>query len=204
MTSANKKNIEPYILFFTKNGLLKKSEIAEYNMTRKGLLKALTLDPGDEIVNVLFTNDDNVGILTECGNFVIIETADVRPIGRVARGVKGIKLNDGDYVISARAIPKDTQHIASISGSGLFKKTTIDEFTIQGRGTKGAKIQKLNDGDWMADFFPITSQTELLVAATSTTIKLTLADIPTLSKGTLGNKSIKLGEKDNVVKILLY
>lgn len=204
MTSANKKNIEPYILFFTKNGLLKKSEIAEYNMTRKGLLKALALDPGDEIVNVLFTNDDDVGILTECGNFVIIETADVRPIGRVARGVKGIKLNDGDYVISARAIPKDTQHIASISGSGLFKKTTIDEFTIQGRGTKGAKIQKLNDGDWMADFFPIASQTELLVAATSTSIKLTLADIPTLSKGTLGNKSIKLGEKDNVVKILLY
>jgi DNA gyrase subunit A len=204
ITSANKKATEPYILFFTKNGLIKKSEIGEYNMSRKGALKAITLDAGDEIVNVIFTNTDNVGILTELGNFIIIETDDIRPIGRVARGVRAIKLNDGDNVISARAIPKDTTFIASISGTGLFKKTAISEFTTQGRGTKGAKIQKLNEADWMADFFPIVSQTELLVAATHACIKLTTNDVPTLSKGTLGNKSIKLGPADNVVRILIY
>lgn len=201
MTSASKKDKPPHILFFTKNGLVKKSELSEYNMTRKGAIKALTLDEGDEIVSVVFTSTDRAGILTETGNFIMIETEDIRPIGRVARGVKAIKLNDGDYVISARIIPDDTKYIASISGAGLFKKTSFDEFATQGRGTKGSKIQKLNDGDYMADFHPITKDGEVLVASTNSCIKLTTDDVPVFSRGALGNKSIKLGPLHNVVKI---
>ena len=201
MTSASKKDKPPHILFFTKNGLVKKSELSEYNMTRKGAIKALTLDEGDEIVSVVFTSTDRAGILTETGNFIMIETEDIRPIGRVARGVKAIKLNDGDYVISARIIPDDTKYIASISGAGLFKKTSFNEFATQGRGTKGSKIQKLNDGDYMADFHPITKDGEVLVASTNSCIKLTTDDVPVFSRGALGNKSIKLGPLHNVVKI---
>ena len=201
MTSASKKDKPPHILFFTKNGLVKKSELSEYNMTRKGAVKALTLDEGDEIVSVVFTSTDRAGILTETGNFIMIETEDIRPIGRVARGVKAIKLNDGDYVISARIIPDDTKYIASISGAGLFKKTNFNEFATQGRGTKGSKIQKLNDGDYMADFHPITKNGEVLVASTNSCIKLTTDDVPVFSRGALGNKSIKLGPLHNVVKI---
>ena len=201
MTSASKKDKPPHILFFTKNGLVKKSELSEYNMTRKGAVKALTLDEGDEIVSVVFTSTDRAGILTETGNFIMIETEDIRPIGRVARGVKAIKLNDGDYVISARIIPDDTKYIASISGAGLFKKTDFNEFATQGRGTKGSKIQKLNDGDYMADFHPIIKDGEVLVASTNSCIKLTTDDVPVFSRGALGNKSIKLGPLHNVVKI---
>ena len=201
MTSASKKDKPPHILFFTKNGLVKKSELSEYNMTRKGAVKALTLDEGDEIVSVVFTSTDRAGILTETGNFIMIETEDIRPIGRVARGVKAIKLNDGDYVISARIIPDDTKYIASISGAGLFKKTDFNEFATQGRGTKGSKIQKLNDGDYMADFHPITKDGEVLVASTNSCIKLTTDDVPVFSRGALGNKSIKLSPLHNVVKI---
>jgi DNA gyrase subunit A len=131
----------------------------------------------------------------------MIETEDIRPIGRVARGVKAIKLNDGDYVISARIIPDDTQYIASISGAGLFKKTPFEEFSTQGRGTKGAKIQKVGDGDYMADFHPITKEGEVLVASTNACIKLTTEDVPVFSRGALGNKSIKLGPLHSVVKI---
>lgn len=201
VTSANKKTEKPYILFFTKKGMVKKSELSEYNITRNIGLKALTLEEGDEIVNVLFTENDKIGILTEMGNFLMIETEDIRAIGRVAKGVKAIKLNDGDGVASARAIPEDTKMIASISGGGLFKKTDITEFAIQGRGTKGAKIQKLNEGDWMADFYPIAKDGDILVASTNACIKLTTNDIPIFSKGALGNKSIKLGAKDNVIGI---
>ena len=203
ITSASKKSTIPYILFFTKKGFVKKSEISEYNMSRKGALKALTLEEGDEIVSVVFTSTDRVGILTEGGNFVLIETEDIRPIGRVARGVRAIKLNDGDNVISARIISDSTKEIASISGAGLFKKTPMEEFVTQGRGTKGSKIQKLNDGDWMADFYPIVNDGEVLIASTNASIKLTTRDIPVFSKGALGNKSIKLGPMDNVVKILI-
>jgi DNA gyrase subunit A len=204
ITSTNKKTAKPYILFFTKKGMVKKSELSEYNISRNVGLKALTLDEGDEIVNVIFTDEDKVGILTETGNFLIIETADIRPIGRVAKGVKAVKLNDGDGVAAARVIPADTKMLASISGGGLFKKTEISEFQTQGRGTKGAKIQKLNEGDWMADFCPIISDGEVLVASTNACIKLTTNDIPVFSKGALGNKSIKLQPKDNVVRISIY
>ena len=201
VTSASKKTEKPYILFFTKKGMVKKSELSEYNITRNVGLKALTLDEGDEIVNVLFTDKEKVGIVTEGGNFLMITTDDIRPIGRVAKGVKAIKLNDGDGVASARIISADTTMIASISGGGLFKKTDIDEFVVQGRGTKGAKIQKLNDGDWIADFYPIERDGDILVASTNACIKLTTNDIPIFSKGALGNKSIKLGAKDNVIGI---
>lgn len=204
ITSTHKKTDKPYILFFTKKGMVKKSEMSEYNVTRNVGLKALTLDDGDEIVNVLFTDNEKVGIVTEGGNFLMITTEDIRPIGRVAKGVKAIKLNDGDGVASARIIPADTTMIASISGNGLFKKTSIDEFVVQGRGTKGAKIQKLNDGDWIADFYPIVKDGDILVASTNACIKLTTNDIPIFSKGALGNKSIKLNPKDNVVGISIY
>ena len=204
ITSTHKKTDKPYILFFTKKGMVKKSEMSEYNVTRNVGLKALTLDDGDEIVNVLFTDNEKVGIVTEGGNFLMISIEDIRPIGRVAKGVKAIKLNDGDGVASARIIPADTTMIASISGDGLFKKTSVDEFVIQGRGTKGAKIQKLNDGDWIADFYPIVKDGDILVASTHACIKLTTNDIPIFSKGALGNKSIKLNPKDNVVGISIY
>ena len=204
ITSTHKKTDKPYILFFTKKGMVKKSEMSEYNVTRNVGLKALTLDDGDEIVNVLFTDNEKVGIVTEGGNFLMITTNDIRPIGRVAKGVKAIKLNDGDGVASARIIPADTTMIASISGNGLFKKTGIDEFVIQGRGTKGAKIQKTNEGDWIADFYPIVKDGDILVASTHACIKLTTNDIPIFSKGALGNKSIKLNPKDNVVGISIY
>lgn len=204
ITSTHKKADKPYILFFTKKGMVKKSEMSEYNVTRNVGLKALTLEDGDEIVNVLFTDNEKVGIVTEGGNFLMITTEDIRPIGRVAKGVKAIKLNDGDGVASARIIPADTTMIASISGNGLFKKTGIEEFVVQGRGTKGAKIQKTNDGDWIADFYPIVKDGDILVASTHACIKLTTNDIPIFSKGALGNKSIKLNPKDNVVGISIY
>ena len=205
ITAASKKVSAPYILFFTKNGLVKKSEIGEYNMSRKGAVKALTLNPGDEIMSIVFTSNDKVGILTELGNFIMIKTDDIRAIGRVARGVKAIALNDGDYVISAHAIPENTTHLASISGNGLFKQTSISEFAVQGRGTKGNKIQKLNEGDWMADFCPVTDKAkDVLIASTSSSIKLTTNDIPLFSKGALGNKSIKMDAKSNVVGIFIY
>jgi DNA gyrase subunit A len=204
ISSTNRRSTKPYILFFTKQGYVKKSEISEYNIGRNVALKALTLEPGDEIVNVIFTDSDRVGILTATGNFIIIETEDIRPIGRVARGVKAIKLNEDDYVISARAVPPETISLASISGNGLFKQTPITEFTTQGRGTKGSKIQKLGESDWMADFHPICGKGEVMVASTNACIKLTTEDIPTLSKGALGNKSIKMNAFNNVVQILIY
>ena len=204
MTSLNKKTAKKHILFFTKNGIIKKSLLSEYNIKRAGSLKALSLDENDEIADVLFTDEDKVGILTEFGNFLLIETKDIRPIGRVTRGVRAIKLNDKDAIVSARIVLSSTKEICSISGAGLIKKTPYSEFVVQGRGTKGAKLHKIGEKDFLADFIPIENETEILIASTSACIKIKTNEIPLLSKGALGNKSIKLKDGDTIIAIAKF
>ena len=202
--SFNKRRASQNIVFFTKNGFVKKSELAEYNLKRSGSLKAINLDANDEIASILFINDEDVGIMTEMGNFIRITTKDIRPIGRVAKGIKGIKLNDGDAVCCAYPIKADSQYIVSVTASGLFKKTPISEFTVQGKNTKGAKIHKLTGKDHMADFMALGTETEILVASSQSCIKLSVNDIPTLSRVTQGAKAIKMSDTAKIIGISLY
>ena len=204
VSSFNKRRAKKNIVFFTKNGIIKKSELAEYNLKRSGSLKAISLDANDEITSILFIDDEDVGIMTEMGNFIRITTKDIRPIGRVAKGIRGIKLNDGDAVCCAYPIKSDTQYIISVTDSGLFKKTPISEFTIQGKNTKGAKIHKLTGKDHMADFIALGAETEILVASSKSCIKLSVNDVPTLSRIAQGAKAIKIGETDKIIGISLY
>ena len=204
IAAFNKRRASKNIVFFTKNGFVKKSELAEYNLKRSGSLKAINLDANDEIASILFINDEDVGIMTELGNFIRITTKDIRAIGRVAKGVRGIKLNDGDAVCCAYPIKSDSQYIVSVTASGLFKKTPIAEFTIQGKNTKGAKIHKLTGNDHMADFMALGAETEILVASSQSCIKLSVNDIPTLSRVTQGAKAIKMNDTAKIVGISLY
>ena len=204
IAAFNKRRASKNIVFFTKNGFVKKSELAEYNLKRSGSLKAINLDANDEIASILFINDEDVGIMTELGNFIRITTKDIRAIGRVAKGVRGIKLNDGDAVCCAYPIKPDSQYIVSVTASGLFKKTPIAEFTVQGKNTKGAKIHKLTGNDCMADFMALGAETEILVASSQSCIKLSVNDIPTLSRVTQGAKAIKLSDTAKIVGISLY
>ena len=204
ISSFNKRKAEKNIIFFTKNGFVKKSELSEYNLKRSGSLKAINLDTNDEIASILFIDNEDVGIMTELGNFIRITTSDIRPIGRVAKGIRGIKLNDGDAVSCAYPIQKDAQYIISVTSSGLFKKTPISEFTVQGKNTKGAKIHKLTGKDYMADFVSLGAETEILVASSKSCIKLSINDVPTLSRVAQGAKAIKMGETDKIIGISLY
>ena len=204
ISSFNKRKAEKNIVFFTKNGFVKKSELSEYNLKRSGSLKAINLDANDEIASILFIDNEDVGIMTELGNFIRITTSDIRPIGRVAKGIRGIKLNDGDAVSCAYPIQKDAQYIISVTSSGLFKKTPISEFTVQGKNTKGAKIHKLTGKDYMADFVSLGAETEILVASSKSCIKLSINDVPTLSRVAQGAKAIKMNDTDKIIGISLY
>ena len=204
ISAFNKRRAGQNIVFFTKNGFVKKSELSEYNLKRSGSLKAINLDTNDEIASILFINDEDVGIMTEFGNFIRITTKDIRAIGRIAKGIKGIKLNDGDAVCCAYPIKADSQYIVSVTAAGLFKKTPIAEFTVQGKNTKGSKIHKLTGNDHMADFMSLGNETEILVASTKSCIKISTNDIPTLSRVTQGAKAIKMNETDKIIGISLY
>ena len=189
----NKKKQKEHIIFFTKKGILKKSRLSEYNIKRKGGVKALNLDNNDEIVSILFVDNEQVGMMTARGQFVLCETKDIRPIGRIARGVKGITLNDGDVLVSAKVIPSDTKEFLSVSEKGYIKRTTAKDFTITGRATKGSKIHSLKDNDdKLIAFAPINNERETIVVASNAQIKINLNEISLLSKGAQGTKSMKL------------
>jgi DNA gyrase subunit A len=204
ISAFNKRRAGQNIVFFTKNGFVKKSELAEYNLKRSGSLKAINLDANDEIASILFIDTEDVGIMTEQGNFIRITTSDIRPIGRIAKGIRGIKLNEDDAVCCAYPIKKDAQYIVSVTSSGLFKKTPISEFTVQGKNTKGAKIHKLTGKDYMADFMALGAETEILVASSQSCIKISTNDIPTLSRIAQGAKAIKMNDTSKIVGISLY
>lgn len=197
-TILSKDTESSNILFLTKKGILKKSALSEYNLRRNTGVQALKLDDDDLIASILILKNERVGILTEEGNFIIIETKDIRPIGRVARGVVGIKLNEGDKVVSGRVIPKETREILSVSEDGYSKRTDINEFKITGRATKGVKIQR---ADNLCDFLPLIDFSDILVVSSTTQIRVKVEEIPILSRGTQGVKTLKLGGNSKVIKI---
>lgn len=190
-----------YVIFITKNGILKKSELTEYNLKRSGGAAALKLDPNDEIISVLFTNDEQIGIATTNGQFIIIETKDIRPIGRVARGVTGIKLNDGDFVCCAATMGRGTREICSVSTDGFIKRSAISEFRVTGRGTKGVKIQNTTS---LCGILPVSTAADLLVTSTNAQIRININDVPLLGRGAQGVSAIKLGKNSKVVNLSAF
>ena len=200
-TILSKKSDKKYIIFITKKGIIKKSLLNEYNIKRSGGARAIELGKDDEIVSILFTNEEPCGILTAEGNLLLTQTKDIRAIGRIAKGIKGIKLNNNDYVVSARSIPNSTKEIMSISGLGLSKKTDITEFTYTGKNTKGKKIQKIIDYDFMVDFIPIINEKEILIVSSNAQLKVSLDEITNLSRGAQGSKTIKLKNNEKVISL---
>lgn len=200
ITSFNPKNSKRNIIFFTINGMMKKSLLSEYNIKRAGGMRAIDLAQNDELCSIIFTDEEKVGILTEKGQFLICETKDVRPVGRITKGVKGIKLNEGDFVVSAKVITNTAKQIVSITRKGYIKRTPLSEFNVTGRYTKGGKLQKFKDeSDWLVDFFPVEDEKEVIIVSTGASIKVKLTDIALLGKNAQGSQSIKMREKDYVV-----
>ena len=200
----NKSRQKNHIIFLTKNGILKKSSLSEYNIKRKGGVKALNLDSNDEIVSILFVDDERIGMMTARGQFVMCETKEIRAIGRVARGVKGITLNKDDYLVNAQVIPTDTKEFLTISEKGYIKRTSIKDFTITGRGTKGSKIHKLNDeDDKLICFAALVNETETVIVSSNAQIKINLNEVNLLTKGAQGTKSIKLSNS-KVIGLLVF
>lgn len=202
IAAISKNNENDFVIFVTKNGFIKKSKISEYATKRNCGIKAIELDNNDEIVSIIFTNSDRIGIATSYGYLLICETKDIRPIGRVSKGIKGIKLSDGDYVVSSKIINKNFSSIISITNQGLIKQTDRKEFNIGGRYTKGSKVQKINEGDSLVDFIPIYDEKNIIVCSTQSQTKISLSEIPLLSKQTIGVKSIKLKDNQNIVGLL--
>lgn len=186
-----------YVLFATRNGMVKKTLLSNFSVGRNSTVKSLTLTKGDALISVCFLNKERIGILTKGGNFVIIKSEDVREVGRVAQGVKGITLKEGDEVVSVRAIPDSTVGILSATSNGDAKRTSITEYGVQGRATKGLKIQ---NGAQFGDFYPLTNESEILANGTATQLCLSISDIALSGRATQGVRLMKLKPNEKFLR----
>ena len=144
-------------------------------------------------------------MLTARGQFVMCETENIRSTGRVTKGVKGIALNPGDELIYASMIPKDTKELISVSENGYIKRTPITDFNVTNRGVKGGKIHRLkNEEDNLVAFLPLKDESQIIIVANNSQIKIKVQDISVLGKGAQGTKSINLKDKAKVVGMTIF
>ena len=133
------------MVFVTRNGTIKRVVLSELQNIRKSGLRALGLNEDDELVDVRLTDgSENIMIGTHNGRIITFPEADVRPMGRTAVGVRGIKLEDGDFVIGAARARKGAE-VLTITENGFGKRTPVEEFTVHGRGGKGMTLHGLTE-----------------------------------------------------------
>ena len=197
LTSYNKTTSARYAMFITKQGFVKKTELKEYNTNRSGGIKAIEFATGDELVNVLLINEENLALSTKNGQLLIIETNSINAIGRATKGVRGIKLSLGDEVSSARAITSEKE-IVVVSKEGLAKRLSVDELPIQGRYTKGVKAMP----EGIVDFVTLQNERELVVISTSARLRIKVEDLPLQSRTAQGVKTLKLSGKNEVIGLV--
>ncbi|MFZ3101735.1 MAG: DNA gyrase subunit A [Desulfitobacteriaceae bacterium] len=143
---AIKEYSEDYFLFTaTIKGIVKKTNLKEYDSSRKDGLIALTIDEGDELIGVRLTKgEDDVMMVTQSGLAIRFPELDVRQMGRVTRGVKGITLFGKDVVVGMEVIREDAE-LLTMSENGFAKRSDLNQYRVQGRGGKGIKVMKIND-----------------------------------------------------------
>ena len=133
LTTMERKEKAKYLIFITKNGMIKKTKTSEYQRKRGKSLKAINLKENDEVLSVYPVNNENISFLTSDGNCIMIETENISSIGRATTGVRGIKLNPDATVINSQIVSKQDKYFLIISKKGYIKKVKINEIGISNR-----------------------------------------------------------------------
>jgi len=166
-------------------------------------IRALNLDEGDELISVIpTTGNENILIATRNGYAVCFNEQDVRPMGRIAVGVRGIKLRGDDYVVGAGSSADGTD-LLTITEKGYGKRTDVNEYSVHGRGTMGMKNYNLTDKTGkVADVKMVNAEDDILIITDDATIIRTAAErISRLSRATQGVRVMRLIEGSRVISI---
>ena len=199
-TAVSGKKSADYVVFFTKNGLIKKTCIEEYTSTKKSTgIQAIKIKDGDELVSVTFMNEEEVIIGTKFGNVIKVPTDDIKPIGKATSGVKGISLKENDEVVSAFPLYKDIKYLGIFTHNGNSKKTDINTLIIQKRNGRGINITRLEQNDYIATLVPLKEDDSILVVGKPNSICTTVPEISEQSKIGLGTKIIERSTVESVI-----
>jgi DNA gyrase subunit A len=194
------------LLMCTVRGVVKKTPFEQYQNVRQTGLIAINLDQGDELKWIRMTNGDNeVVISTQQGQAIRFHEKDVRPMGRVSRGVRGIRLRTGDQVIGMDIV-ETASNIFVISEHGYGKRTKVSQFTPHARGGVGIRSAVVNTKTGLlvgVKTLIDDSQEVILISQNGQTIRLGLKDIPALGRATQGVRIMRLNDGDKVVSLAL-
>lgn len=203
ISSLSRKTDAQYVVFITKKGLVKKTALEEYKSIKRSTgIAAIKLGDDDSIANVCFLKEEELLLITKQGMSIRFETTGISAIGRVAAGVKSIKLNEGDEVLIGLPINDTTKTVAIFTSKGLAKKTILDEFPVQGRNGKGLSIYKpTKDTGNIVGALLINDEDNILLVGKPNGICISATEIPTLGRISAGNIMIKNSEVLRITQI---
>jgi len=207
MISLDSFEKEGYMFMITKGGTVKKTAIVDYKNVRRSGLIAIRLDEHDELDWIRITSGrDEIIIVSADGQSIRFKEEDVRPMGRAARGVRGIKLREKDYVVGVGVITKDNQDkkLLVVTENGMGKKTKLAEYGVQNRGGVGIKTANVTEKTGKIVSAKVVGENKadlLCISKGGQVIRIPLKDISTLGRSTQGVRIMRLSAGDKIASV---
>ena len=200
MISVEAFEEDSFLTMVTKQGVIKRTALSEYEYQRKGGKIALSLDEGDELVFVILTHgESDVVLATHEGSAVRFTEANVRVMGRTARGVRGIRLREGDYVVGAVRV-EEGKKLVTVTENGYGKRTDFEEFRVKGRGGLGVTCHNLTEKTGLLCGIAAVDDGDDLMMITDggTIIRTPVKDVNTYSRAASGVIVMRLAENQKL------
>ena len=192
-----------YLVFATRNGIIKKTQLSAYSNIRVNGVRAINLDEGDELIETkLSDGDQTIMIATANGQACRFNEKEVRPMGRVTRGVIGIRLGKGDRVVSM-AVVGEEGNLLTITENGYGKRSPISEYRKTHRGSKGVRTIVTNERNGQVIYVKeVVDEDEIMVTSRDGMIvRIPVSGIRVQGRNTMGVRIMKLNEDDKVVSV---
>ena len=193
-----------YLLMATKKGIIKKTNLMEYNNSRKSGLQAIALKDDDELIDVRLTDGErNVVMVTHEGMAITFAESDVRAVGRVSQGVIGIRVDDDDYVVGMEPIYDEKGYLLAITENGFGKRTELEEYRVQIRAGKGVITYKVTPKTGKVVGIKIVNDDDdvMLITDTGILIRLDVKDVSVLGRSTQGVTLMRSNDGGKVVSV---
>lgn len=194
-----------YIVMCTSKGTIKKTALEAYSRPRQNGINAINIVEGDQLIEVKLTNGDNhIIIASESGQAVHFHESDVRPMGRTATGVRGIRLKEqGDCAIGMVCVPHEQATLLVVSEKGYGKRSAVSEYRITKRGGKGVKAMNITDktGKLVAIKGVVDSDDLMIINKSGITIRLAIEGLRVMGRATQGVKLIRLNDNDEITSV---
>lgn len=192
-----------YLFMATKKGVVKKTELMEFDTERKVGLIAISLDEDDDLIGVRLTGgDQNIILGTEQGMAISFKEQAVRSMGRTARGVRGIELSDDDVVIGMETVARDAE-VLTVTAEGYGKRTPVGEYKLQNRAGKGLINHKITEKTGLVVGIKVVKpgQELMLISSEGIIIRMEVDEISVFGRNTQGVRLMRIAENDKVVAL---